>query len=166
MTYGLLYFVTISASVHWALVATIQGYWELHLLQLNRRVHYIDMSLEMFFICVNSASALTFYAYKFDPRGTLKPSWTEYLGQNLVRPGNVADCHSLSCKGHAFNGPKACYLDRHPMYKSQKFQFHTRRTGYGSPSTPGVWSCAREPPLITCLFQKRGWILNHFERAF
>lgn len=78
--YGLLYFVTISASVHWALVATIQGYWELHLLQLTRRVHYIDVSLGMFFICVNLASALTFYAYKFDPCGTFKPSWTEYLG--------------------------------------------------------------------------------------
>ena len=78
--YGLLYFVTISESVHWTLVVTIQGYRELHLLQLTRRVHYIDMSLGMFFICVNLASALTFYAYKFDPRDTFKPSWTEYLG--------------------------------------------------------------------------------------
>ena len=80
VTRGLLYFFTISASVHWALVATIQGYRELHLLQLTRRVHYIDISLGMFFICVNLASVLTFYAYKFDPRGTFKPSWTEYLG--------------------------------------------------------------------------------------
>ena len=80
VTYEVLYFFTISASVHWALVATIQGYRELHLLQLTRRVHYIDISLGIFFICVNLASALTFYAYKFDPRGTFKPSWTEYLG--------------------------------------------------------------------------------------
>ena len=80
VTYGVLYFFTISASVHWALVATIQGYRELHLLQRTRRVHYIDISLGLFFIGVNLASALTFYAYEFDPRGTFKPSWTEYLG--------------------------------------------------------------------------------------
>ena len=121
VTYGLLYFFTIFASVHWALVATIQGYRELHLLQLTRRVHYIDISLEMFFICVNLAAALTFYAYKFDSRGTFKPSWTEYLGWDLVRPGNVVDCHSLSCKRYAFSGPKICYLDLHPVYKSQSF---------------------------------------------
>ncbi|KAF7506387.1 hypothetical protein GJ744_011853 [Endocarpon pusillum] len=66
--YKVLYFLTISASVHWALVATIQGYRELHLFQLTRRVHYIDISLGIFFICVNLASALTFYAYKFNPR--------------------------------------------------------------------------------------------------
>ena len=80
VTYGVLYFFTISASVHWALVATIQGYRELHLLQRTRRVHSIDISLGLFFIGVNLASALTFYAYEFDPRGTFKPSWTEYLG--------------------------------------------------------------------------------------
>ena len=53
VTYEFLYFVTISASVHWALIATIQGYRELHILQLTRRIHYIDVSLGMFFICVN-----------------------------------------------------------------------------------------------------------------
>ena len=43
--------------------------------------------------------------------------WAEILSDRETLPSAIR----CLVKGQALSGPKICYLDRHPMYKSQSF---------------------------------------------
>ena len=74
--------LTITAAVSLGLTLIGQGIFWHHKFKLQTKGKYIDVgiSLELGILVPNVLAAALYYAFKYDPAGTVKPGWTDLLG--------------------------------------------------------------------------------------
>lgn len=74
--------LSIGAAVSLGLALIGQGIFWHHKFILQTKGKYIDggISLELAVLLPNILAAALYYAFVYDPTGTVKPSWTDLLG--------------------------------------------------------------------------------------
>ena len=61
------------------------GYYALYIVPDSQALQpatarYVDFGIATYFLLLNLLSALLYYALKYEPRGTSKPTWTDQFG--------------------------------------------------------------------------------------
>lgn len=74
------YTILVGASVLFALSLTILTTHRLVQHVRPEFAKFIDFGLGTYFFSLNLLAALLYYAFKYHPEGTVKPSWTDQLG--------------------------------------------------------------------------------------
>ena len=76
---SIVYLIVVGTAVLFFLVTTVAT--ASHLVQVRPEfAKNVDFGLGTYFFLLNLSAALLYYAFKYDPKGTAKPSWTDQLG--------------------------------------------------------------------------------------